>query len=51
MSAISPPKDGSVRPEEDFAMDWELDARGKKRMDELARAGEGGDDVYLATDP
>jgi len=46
-----PPKDGSVRPEEDFAMDWELDARGKKRMDELARAAKEATTVYLATDP
>jgi len=25
-----PPKDGSVRPDEDFAMDWQSDARGEK---------------------
>ena len=27
-----PPKDGSVRPDQDFAMDWESDARGEKQV-------------------
>src|SRR6266851_1823801 len=27
-----PPKDGSVRPDEDFAMDWEVDASSQKRL-------------------
>ena len=43
-----PPKDGSVRPEEDFAMDWELADRGKSRMDEIARAAKDVDRVLLA---
>ena len=32
-----PPKDGSVRPDEDFAMDWSVDDRGDKRIKEIAR--------------
>ncbi|MGK9232700.1 type I DNA topoisomerase [Inquilinus limosus] len=46
-----PAKDGSVRPEEDFAMDWELADRGKSRMDEIARAAKDAARVLLATDP
>ncbi|WP_343715684.1 type I DNA topoisomerase, partial [Inquilinus sp.] len=46
-----PAKDGSVRPEEDFAMDWELADRGKSRMDEIARAAKDANRVLLATDP
>src|SRR6478609_1227002 len=30
-----PPKDGSVRPDEDFAMDWEVDAQSLKRKKAL----------------
>jgi DNA topoisomerase-1 len=33
-----PPKDGSVRPEEDFAMDWESEDRGERQVNEIARA-------------
>ena len=46
-----PAKDGSVRPEEDFAMDWELGDRSKKHIDDIARAVRQADRVYLATDP
>ena len=46
-----PAKDGSVRPDEDFAMDWELADRGKSRMDEIARAAKDVTRVLLATDP
>ncbi|MDE8345319.1 MAG: type I DNA topoisomerase [Acidocella sp.] len=46
-----PPKDGSVRPEEDFAMSWEADERGTKHMGEIARALKGAKTLYLATDP
>ena len=41
-----PPKDGSVRPDEDFAMDWEVEARAKTRIDEIARALKGADRLY-----
>ena len=46
-----PPKDGSVRPDEDFAMSWQVDARAEKRMKEIAAALKGADHLYLATDP
>ncbi len=46
-----PPKDGSVRPDQDFAMDWAADERGQKQVSAIARALRGADTLYLATDP
>jgi DNA topoisomerase-1 len=46
-----PPKDGSVRPGEDFAMSWEVDGRSEKHIREIAKAAKQADNVYLATDP
>jgi DNA topoisomerase-1 len=46
-----PPKDGSVRPDQDFAMDWESDARGDKQVGAIAKALKGAKTLYLATDP
>jgi DNA topoisomerase-1 len=46
-----PPKDGSVDPESDFTMVWEMDARGAKRVSEIAQAVKDADKVILATDP
>ncbi len=46
-----PPKDGSVRPEEGFAMDWAADERGNKQVAAIAKALKGADTLYLATDP
>jgi DNA topoisomerase-1 len=46
-----PSKDGSVRPDEDFAMDWEVDARSQQRVNDIARALKGAKTLYLATDP
>ena len=46
-----PPKDGSVRPDEDFAMDWVADDRGTKQIGEIAKALKGAKTLYLATDP
>ena len=46
-----PPKDGSVRPEQDFAMDWEADARGERQVSAIAKALRGAQTLYLATDP
>jgi DNA topoisomerase-1 len=46
-----PPKDGSVRPDEDFAMDWEVDSSSQKRLDAIAKAVTKGGKLYLATDP
>ena len=46
-----PAKDGSVRPDEDFAMSWEVDSASAKRMSEIAKALKEGDSLILATDP
>jgi DNA topoisomerase-1 len=46
-----PPKDGSVRPDEDFAMDWQSDPRGEKQVGAIAKALKGAHTLYLATDP
>jgi hypothetical protein len=46
-----PPKDGSVRPEQDFAMDWQSDTRGEKQVGAIAKALKGAGTLYLATDP
>lgn len=46
-----PAKDGSVRPDEDFAMDWEADERGQKQMKAISSALRGAKRLYLATDP
>ncbi|MBV9637080.1 MAG: type I DNA topoisomerase, partial [Methylobacteriaceae bacterium] len=46
-----PAKDGSVDPEADFAMRWEVDAKKAKRLSEIANAVKGSDRVILATDP
>ncbi|MFD1941897.1 type I DNA topoisomerase [Paradevosia shaoguanensis] len=46
-----PAKDGSVRPDEDFAMSWEVDAKSNKRLADIARAVKESDELILATDP
>src|SRR5271154_1652093 len=46
-----PPKDGSVRPEQDFAMDWSADERGSRQVAAIAKALKGAKTLYLATDP
>ncbi|MFU7528147.1 type I DNA topoisomerase [Qipengyuania sp. ASV99] len=46
-----PPKDGSVRPDEDFAMDWELYRDKQSRFKEIADAAKGASRLVLATDP
>ena len=46
-----PAKDGSVRPEEDFAMDWELGDRAKRHVEDIAKAAKGAQTIFLATDP
>ena len=45
------PKDGSVRPDEDFAMTWSTDSRGEKRIREIASALGKNAELWLATDP
>jgi DNA topoisomerase I len=46
-----PSKDGSVRPDDDFAMIWDVDPRAAKRISEIAEAAKGADRLILATDP
>ncbi|MGE0260261.1 MAG: type I DNA topoisomerase [Alphaproteobacteria bacterium] len=46
-----PAKDGSVLPDADFAMSWEVDGRSEKHMKEIAEAVRGADKLFLATDP
>ncbi|MCB1425270.1 MAG: type I DNA topoisomerase, partial [Notoacmeibacter sp.] len=46
-----PPKDGSVRPDEDFAMSWQVDAASSKRLTEISKAVKEADSLFLATDP
>jgi DNA topoisomerase I len=46
-----PAKDGSVRPDDDFAMSWEVDAKAAKRLSDIAAAAKGCDHIILATDP
>src|ERR1700761_2698793 len=44
-------KDGSVDPDDDFAMRWEVDAKSAKRMSDIGGAVKNADRVILATDP
>jgi DNA topoisomerase-1 len=44
-------KDGSVDPNDDFAMRWEVDAKAAKRMSDIGGAVKNADRVILATDP
>ena len=46
-----PSKDGSVDPENDFAMTWELSAGGKKRLADIVKAFKDADTLVLASDP
>ncbi|GGC23500.1 DNA topoisomerase 1 [Novosphingobium marinum] len=46
-----PPKDGSVRPDEDFAMDWELYGDKQKQVRAITDAAKSADSLILATDP
>jgi DNA topoisomerase-1 len=46
-----PAKDGSVRPDQDFEMDWEVAENAEKRIRDIAKALKGADHLYLATDP
>ena len=44
-------KDGSVDPDNDFAMRWEVDGKAVKRMNDIGAAVKTADRVILATDP
>lgn len=46
-----PAKDGSVLPDQDFEMLWEVDPASQKRMKDISDAAKGSDAVFLATDP
>ena len=46
-----PSKDGSVEPDNDFAMSWEVDGKAGKRLTDIAKAVKGADRLILATDP
>ena len=46
-----PAKNGSVLPDDDFAMIWEVGDRSKKQLNEIIQAAKGADTLILATDP
>ena len=46
-----PPKDGSVKPDDDFAMAWEIDPKSSKHVKAIADAMKDADHLILATDP
>jgi DNA topoisomerase I len=47
-----PSKDGSVKPDEDFAMAWDVaDTKSQKVLKEITDAVKGADKLILATDP
>ena len=44
-------KDGSVLPDEEFAMRWQLGDRAKKNVNDIKKLVKAADIVWLATDP
>jgi DNA topoisomerase-1 len=46
-----PAKDGSVLPDDDFSMSWEVDGPSSKRLGDIAKALKEADGLILATDP
>ena len=46
-----PAKDGSVLPDNDFAMSWEVDGKSEKHIKTILEAARGADRLFLATDP
>jgi DNA topoisomerase I len=46
-----PAKDGSVLPDQDFEMLWEVDKDSAKRVKDIADAMKSSDGLFLATDP
>ncbi|HUO23013.1 MAG TPA: type I DNA topoisomerase [Caulobacteraceae bacterium] len=46
-----PSKDGSVLPDDDFSMTWDVDPKSAKRLSDIADALKGADRLILATDP
>ncbi len=46
-----PPKNGSVLPDEDFSLKWQVDEKAQKHLDAITKALKGARHLYLATDP
>jgi len=46
-----PSKNGSVEPDKDFEMHWDVEPKAAKRLDEIAKAVKGANKLILATDP
>ncbi len=46
-----PAKDGSVLPDNDFEMSWQVEANSQKVVNEIAKAVKGASRLILATDP
>ncbi len=46
-----PAKNGSVDPDSNFQMIWEVDPKAASRLNDIARAVKGADKLILATDP
>src|SRR5499427_4441928 len=46
-----PPKNGSVDPDHNFRMLWEVDPKAQKRLNDIAQALKGSSKLILATDP
>ncbi len=46
-----PAKDGSVLPDNDFSMSWEVDGASAKRLSDIAKSVKDADRLILATDP
>ncbi len=46
-----PPKNGSVDPDHNFRMLWEVDPKAQKRLNDIAQALKGSAKLILATDP
>jgi DNA topoisomerase-1 len=46
-----PSKNGSVEPDKDFEMHWDVEPKAAKRLDEIAKALKGAHKLILATDP
>ncbi|MCP5080794.1 MAG: type I DNA topoisomerase [Alphaproteobacteria bacterium] len=46
-----PSKNGSVNPDEDFTMIWDMDTKSRQRVNDIAKALKDADKLILATDP
>lgn len=44
-------KEGSVKPDEDFSLVWQVDERAEKHLSTIVKALKGAKHLYLATDP